>query len=43
MIQYSQSYSFLAPPKKNGVVHMFLYKNICSCICLYLHVSDCMF
>ena len=30
-------------PKKNGVVHMFLYKYICSCICSYLHVSDCLF
>ena len=43
MLQYSRSYSFLAPPKKNGVVHMFLYKYICSCIFSYLYVSDCMF
>ena len=27
----------------DGVVHMFLYKYICSCICSYLHVSDCLF
>jgi hypothetical protein len=27
----------------DGVAHMFLYKYISTCICSYLHVSDCLF